>query len=183
MKLRDDPLVDPIEHSFEAKAFEMKLKVFPFALGQERLMNPDPQVAKQQRDHHERQPKMRVSRAGVNPSLTHLAITGLDAEPLPITLANLGRGAAHTPGPEEQFLLGPLAVLAILVRAIGHADLDRHLARFVLQRMRIPSGRLPFDLAQSGRRTSLPSQRHQGIPHVPVQLDPLRRSPLPRDSR
>src|SRR5689334_18900453 len=98
MELVDNPQGDPVEHPFEAELFEVKRHPFALALGQLGLVDPDPQIAQEQRYRHERQPQMWISCARINLRLTHLPVAGLDAKAFSISLSNLGRRAVHPPG-------------------------------------------------------------------------------------
>ena len=74
-------------------------------------MNPHPNVAKDERQGDKEQPHMRIARAGVNPPLPPLAITGFDAETPAVSFADFRRSAADTPGGEKEFLVFFLARL------------------------------------------------------------------------
>src|SRR3972149_1071107 len=110
---------DPVQHAFEAESFEMERAVVSVAFGQEHVVDPDPQVAEYQRQRDKQQPQAGLARASENPRLPQLTKAGFDAEPLAVTLANLGRSPADAPGGEQQLLLPLFAILAVLVRAIA----------------------------------------------------------------
>src|SRR5438876_249875 len=87
-------------------------------------MQPNPGVADQQRDAGEQQPPQRIAGAGANAGPLHLAITGLDAEPPPVSLANPGnRSGVKSPvGIDERITATP--ALAASVVSAADADVD-----------------------------------------------------------
>src|SRR6266481_7065341 len=135
MEWGDDGASDPIEEALEAKSFEADGLAVAAAIGQECFVNPNPQVAKQERHGDEHQPQVWIASAGINLRRPHLAVAAFDAKPLAIAVANLGGSGRHAPRAEQELLLHPLAILAVLVRAIGHADPDRDLPLPILQRV------------------------------------------------
>src|SRR5205814_8124702 len=118
---------DPIEESLEAKSFEADGRAVGATIGQECIVNPDPQIAKQQGHGNEQQSQVRIARAGMNLGLSHLAVTAFDAKPLAIAMADFGGRARHAPGGKQELLLHPLAVLSTFVRAVGDADANGRL--------------------------------------------------------
>ncbi len=83
---------------------QVKCERIARSLGKTHLMNPHPDVAKYERQGYKEQPHVGVARASVNPSLPSLAITCLDAEAFPVTLADVGGIAVDPPGGEKQLL-------------------------------------------------------------------------------
>ena len=72
-------MYDPVQHAFEAEAFEVERGVVSVAVGQEHVVEPDPQVAEHQRHRDEQQPQPGLARAGINPCLPQLAKARFDA--------------------------------------------------------------------------------------------------------
>src|SRR3954467_12872312 len=145
----------PVQHSLEAELFWLQCQFVVSSRGELRFVNPDPQVSQDQGHGEEHEAEMRFAGAGVDSGLAHLAIAGFDAEAFSITIANVSRTAADSPGGKEQLLLETFAVLAVLVGAISDADRDRHLPLSILHGVRVPAGLLSFDPAQAGFGSSL----------------------------
>lgn len=76
---------DPVQHAFESEAFQAQGRGVAAPFGQVRLVNPDPHVAKHQRYSHEHQPQARITGAGIDACLTHLAVARFDTEPGAVT--------------------------------------------------------------------------------------------------
>ena len=91
---------DPVQHAFESEGFQVQYQVVAVAFRQACLMNPNPQVAKDQRHGDEQQPQVGIACARIDTRLAHLPIAGFDAKPLAISLADLGGRARHTLGGE-----------------------------------------------------------------------------------
>lgn len=70
MKYGDDG--DPVEQAFEAELFEVERETGATPLGEECFVNPDPQVAEQQRDGDESQPWSLTKFAASNHCSAHL---------------------------------------------------------------------------------------------------------------
>src|SRR5207244_549987 len=104
---------------------------------------------------HERQSQARIARASVKAGLAHLTIAGFDAEAATIVLADFGRRTMHTPSGEQQFLFDLLAVFAVSMPAVSHAHRNGDLLFAALHGVRVPTGALPLDPAQSRRRAAL----------------------------
>lgn len=95
----------------------------------------------------------------------HLAIACFNAESLAVALANLDRCATNTPGGKPKFLTAPLAVLTIAVTAIADADRHRHFVASLRHCVPVPTGSLPFEPPQAGRRPLLPLLRLASAKH------------------
>ena len=137
----------------------MKYQAVARSLGQSHLMNPHPYVAQNEPQGDKEQSQVRVAGTGVDSSLPPLTITGFDAKPFAVTLADFGGIAMHSPGGEEQFLTPLFAVLAVPVTAVSDAHQDRDLPFAAFHRMRIPARRLSLDPAQAGHFASLFGRR------------------------
>src|SRR5579862_9571861 len=112
-------------------------------------MKPQPDVAQQQANYDKQQPQVRIAGAGEDPRLTPLPIAGFDAEPRPIQVSNLAGRTRHAPGSEQELLLLPLAVFAVLVGAVRHVNRKRRRLRFVRERVGISADFLPLDPMQT----------------------------------
>src|SRR5487761_1328883 len=130
----------------------MKSLALAAALGEVRLVNPNPEVAQDQRHRHEKQTQMRILYASVDAGLAKLAIARLDAKTLSVAFADFGGGATDAPRAKQQLLLDLLSVFSIAVPPVADADRYRNLFLAALQNVLVPACGLSLDPMKSGPR-------------------------------
>ncbi len=146
---------DPVEQTFEAQTFQTQRELLVRAVGQTGLVQPDPQVAKDQSQPHEQQSQVRLSRAGHDAGLPHLTVTGLDAEAQAVVFADRCRSSRHTPRREQHLLLHAATILPIPMSAIRYEYRNRRRPFAILEGVGVTARRLTLERVQAGAWTSL----------------------------
>ena len=83
-----DCLGDPVEQLLKAQQLQLNQHCRATSFVQTRRVNPDPQVAQQQRHRNKHEPQMGVLRTRVDARLMQLAKARFDAKPFAVALAD-----------------------------------------------------------------------------------------------